>query len=63
MEVTTFRFEHDHETQWKNWSNVRVTAQESAVYFCIRRYSSRIVNETLVENSTEVAAVRSPESW
>ena len=63
IDATTLRAHHDPDSQWKNWSDVRVTAQECALYFCIRRYTSQVVNGTLFERSNEVAAARSAKSW
>ncbi len=55
MGVTTMQAHHDPATPWKNWSDVRVTAQECALYFCVRKYTSQVVNGTLLEQSIDVA--------
>jgi hypothetical protein len=61
MGASTLRAQYDPQKQWSNWPSVNFTAVDSALYFCIRRYNSRVINGRLVENSTEVASTRSPE--
>jgi hypothetical protein len=46
------------------WPDFGVSASECALYYCVRNYTSAVVNGTLVESSKiRTDAMRSPDSW
>jgi hypothetical protein len=61
--ITTMAAQADTHLMWSNWSDVKIKATDCALYFCVKRYTSQMVNGTLGEVSVEVASDRSADSW
>ncbi|KAJ3548172.1 hypothetical protein NM208_g1135 [Fusarium decemcellulare] len=53
-----------YEAKTFQWPGTKVTAQECALYYCVKSYTSSVRNATLEENSSEVERCkRIPDSW
>ena len=61
--ITTMVAQADTHLMWTNWSDIKIKATDCALYFCVKRYTSQMVNGTLREVSVEVASDRGADSW
>jgi hypothetical protein len=45
------------------WPSTPITAQECALYYCVKNYSSEVTGGRLIETSVTLDYARSPDSW
>ena len=60
--IITITAQLDTHLMWSNWSDMKVKAIDCTLYFCVKRYTSQMVDGTLREVSVKVASDRSVDS-